>query len=260
MHRLLIGFLVVSTLAASPIYRIAFEGVIFAGTASSLEQPDLVPLDGLAISGEIEYDLGLAPAPVLTAPPAGFPSGAETRYESAIDPVWIVRQTVTIQGLPALVAGLSSTIEFPPVPVPPTGTETTPAVRDQALTLTATTTSVVLTSASFRDDWTDGDLTRFRGSLLAFNVTSATPFLIELPGLQPFLVSTDVSGGGVFSLNDFEWTRTNPFFTTNNRIDARFTLTSVKGEFVPEPGTWGLTGVAAAGLVVSRRWWKSTNG
>ncbi|MCX6612674.1 MAG: hypothetical protein NTW74_17715, partial [Acidobacteria bacterium] len=180
--------------------------------------------------------------------------GFFTEIGSDLDPVWITRRQVSIEGNPDLGPDFPTSLDFPIVPMPPGASPTEPAKRNQRIQFTASSSSAYLTNSEFLDNWVSGSLIRRRASLLAWNIISFTPFLQQVGGLQDFSVSQDVGGGGVFNVNDFEWDTNNPFFTTNNSIIVSFNMVAARGETIvtPEPAATTLMGMGLVVLFVYR--------
>jgi hypothetical protein len=251
MQRLLCAILLChASLTASTIYRVSFEALINSGSVTSLSRPVSPNLAGLKLFGLMEYDLSLAPQAVVNSADPGF----LTTFGSTTDPVWITRRLVWIEGNPDFGPDFANSLDFPPVPMPNGATATQPANRNQSIQITASSSSAYLTNSDFLDNWVSGSLIRRRGSLLAWNIFSPTPFLQQVGGLQDFSASQNVGGGGVFSANDFEWDTNNLFFTTNNSINVSFRMISARGETIvtPEPAAITLMGMGLAMLLVHR--------
>lgn len=247
---LLAGVLAAGVLAASPVYQINFTGTLNSGTVQDFYLPNnsvttALDLTGLQVSGWIRYDLGQAPAAVVTTDASGF---VNTAIQSSGVPVF-VSESVQISGLslPAGFLSLPSTFNMAPVPSVPAGSTLTQTTDSQFLRFSSKPSGApqsVLASMDLAYSWTSPQFLGSQAEFVAILASNAQNlFPIPPAGSFPASWGPDTTGvNGVFGFTEFQrdLTSSNHFgVLADYSVSGNFALDSVSGGFVnptPEPG------------------------
>ena len=251
------GILLTAGLTANPLYQINFTGTLTSGTALDFNLADnkaesVADLTGLQVSGSMLFDLGVAPAPVVSTDTSGF---LNTAIQSTGGPVFI-SSSLQISGLatPAGFLLLPALFNQAPVPSLPSADTVTQLQDAQSLTFSTRPSGLspqsVLAGMNFRNSWTGPQLSGSETSALDLLISDGQPFFpVPAPGSLPSSWGPVAPGGnGVFSFALLSQDSTIPDhfgIVSDYAVNGSFTFNSASGGFVstPEPGTFVPAGV-----------------
>ncbi len=266
---LTLGALLSAGAAATPIYQVNFTGTIISGAAFALNLANnqLQPvqnLTGLAISGSMVFDLGLAPAATVNVDSNGF---TNTSIQSNGGPIF-VSEIAAITGLTNPGAGflpIPSQYNMAPIPTLPVGTTVTQTQDGETLQFSSKPTGgsqSVISGANFQYSWSNpqmsGSDTVELNLLIASGVNDPHYFTFPPTGQLPSSfgpVSAGLNGVFNFGLILQNAGVTDPAqnfgVTTDYDVNGSFTFNSADGVLVaPEPGTLAMTGTSLLALAI----------
>jgi hypothetical protein len=257
---LVCGILLSASLAAGT-YRINFAGTITNGTAKDYNLADnaletVADLAGLPVSGWMDFNLAVAPAPAVSVDASGF---TNTRIQSTSGPIFVSEHFV-INGFTPPTSGflpMPNPFDLVPVPALPAGTTVTQTQAGQSLQFSTKPVlgpQAVIPGMNLIYSWTGPQVSGSDNVSLNLLISSplAGPHFFVVPptGDLPAAWGPVMTGvNGAFTLSQLSQNAAIPDhfgITTDYSVTGGFTLDSASGGFLaaPEPETLPVTAFA----------------